>query len=405
MRIFRLARGAETLSGLWAIGTIRVLAIAASLGCLLQFCGPLEAAPGQQPSAQPGNNKIYLDVVVTPKSGVPVRGLQQQDFTLLDNKAPQPIASFQALEGGTTPAEIIIVVDAVNIPYEKIAYARDQIDIFLRANGGRLAYPTAVAFFTDTDTRIEDGRSTDGNAVSAFVDRYDLSLQTIHRTTGFYGALERLNLSVKVLGLLAAHEAPRPGRKIVLWISPGWPFLSTTDERLDSNQQKEIFANIVRLSNQLREARITLYSIDPLPEGFGLAPGATDTGSVGRRDLLPTARGARSGPITQSGDIAFSRLFYKDFLKGVGSFHEAHMGNLALQVLAVHSGGLALSLSNYVSEEMQQAIADTQTYYEIAVDPPVAKQPDEYHQIQIKVARRGLSARTRQGFYVQPASR
>ncbi|MGA9246074.1 MAG: VWA domain-containing protein, partial [Silvibacterium sp.] len=36
------------------------------------------------------NGRIYLDVVVTPKSGPPVAGLQQQDFTLLDNKAPQP---------------------------------------------------------------------------------------------------------------------------------------------------------------------------------------------------------------------------------------------------------------------------------------------------------------------------
>jgi VWFA-related protein len=238
-----------------------------------------------------------------------VGGLQPQDFTLLDNKAPQTIASFQASEGGTMPAELIVVVDGVNIPYEKIAYARDQVDVFLRANGGRLAYPTAVAFFTDTDARIEDGFSTDGNAVSAFVDGYDLSLQTIHRTAGFYGALERLNLSIKILSLLAAQEAPRPGRKIVLWISPGWPFLAATDEKLDSQQQKEIFANIVGLSTQLREARITLYSIDPLPEGFGLAPPATDTGSVGRRDVLPGARGARSGPITQSGDIAFSRFF------------------------------------------------------------------------------------------------
>jgi VWFA-related protein len=391
--------------GYLPVRIFRLVTIAASIGCLLQFCGPLPAASAQPPVVQPENSRIYLDVVVTPKSGPPVGGLQQQDFTLLDNKAPQTIASFQASEGGTTPAELIVVVDGVNIPYEKIAYARDQIDTFLRANGGRLAYPTAVAFFTDTDARIEDGFSTDGNAVSAFVDGYNLSLQTIHRTAGFYGALERLNLSVKILSLLAVREAPRPGRKIVLWISPGWPFLAATDEKLDSQQQKEIFANIVGLSTQLREARITLYSVDPLPEGFGLAPGARDTGSVGRRDVLPGARGARSGPITQSGDIAFSRLFYKDFLKGVGSFHEAHMGNLALQVLAVQSGGLALSLSNYVSEEMQRAIADTQTYYEISFDPPVAKQPDEYHQIQIKLARPGLSARTRQVFYVQPASR
>ena len=405
MQILRLARRAETLLGLWAIGRIRVLAIAASIGCLLQFCGPLQAASEQQPSAQPGNNRIYLDVVVTPKSGPPVGGLQQQDFTLLDNKAPQTIASFQASEGGTTPAELIVVVDAVNIPYEKIAYARDQIDIFFRANGGRLAYPTAVAFFTDTGTRIEDGFSTDGNAVSAFVDRYDLSLQTIHGTAGFYGALERLNLSIKVLGLLAAHEAPRPGRKIVLWISPGWPFLDATDERLDSQQQRAIFANIVRLSTQLQQARITLYSIDPLPDGFFITP--PGSGSVGRRDLFPTARGARSGPMTQGSesDITFSTLFYKGFLKGVGSFREAHTGNLALQVLAVHSGGLALSLSNYASEEMQRAIADTQKYYEMSFDPPLARHPDEYQQIQIKVAGPGLSARTRQGIYVQPVSR
>jgi VWFA-related protein len=382
---------------------MKALAIAASIGCLLPLCGPLKAASEQTPAAQGGNNKIYLDVVVTPKSGPPVAGLQQQDFTLLDNKAPQTIASFQALEGSTAPTEVIVVVDVVNMPYEKIPYEREQIDKFLHANGGRLAYPTAVAFFTDTDTRIEDAFVTDGNVVSNFLDQYELALKTIPRTTGFYGALERLQLSVKVLGLLAAREAPRPGRKIILWISPGWPFLAATDAKTDLKQRSEIFANIVRLSTQLREARVTLYSIDPLPQGFLVAP--LPAGSPGRRDLLPSPGRAGPGvPVTQGGDITFTNLLYKDFLKGVTDAHQADTGNLALQVLAVQSGGLALTGSKYVDDLMRQAIADTENYYGISFDPPAARHPDEYHQIQIKVARPGLTARTRQGFYAQPVS-
>jgi VWFA-related protein len=315
---------------------MKALAIAASIGCLLPLCGPLKAASEQTPAAQGGNNKIYLDVVVTPKSGAPVAGLQQQDFTLLDNKAPQTIASFQALEGSTAPTEVIVVVDVVNMPYEKIPYEREQIDKFLHANGGRLAYPTAVTFFTDTDTRIEDAFVTDGNVASNFLDQYELALKTIPRTTGFYGALERLQLSTKVLGLLAAREAPRPGRKIILWISPGWPFLAVTEEKIDLKQRSEIFANIMRLSTQLREAHVTLYAIDPLPEGFAVVP--LPAGNPYRRDL--PGRGGPGVPVSQGGDITFANVLYKDFLKGVTDAHQANTGNLALQVLAVQSGGL-----------------------------------------------------------------
>src|ERR1700734_3047754 len=60
---------------------------------------------------QPGDSRIYLDVVVTPKSGPPVSGLQQQDFTILDNKVRQPIASFHALGGSDAPVEGVLVVD------------------------------------------------------------------------------------------------------------------------------------------------------------------------------------------------------------------------------------------------------------------------------------------------------
>jgi hypothetical protein len=52
-----------------------------------------------------------------------------------------------------------------------------------------------------------------------------------------------------------------PGRKLLVWISPGWPYLvSGMDRELASKRQKqELFNSIVALSDGLRRARITLY--------------------------------------------------------------------------------------------------------------------------------------------------
>jgi hypothetical protein len=44
-----------------------------------------------QAPASSTDRHIVLDMVVTDKSGKPVAGLQQQDFTLLDNKQPRKI--------------------------------------------------------------------------------------------------------------------------------------------------------------------------------------------------------------------------------------------------------------------------------------------------------------------------
>ena len=49
----------------------------------------------QLPVTQSAPNSIHLNVTVTSKSGAPVSDLTQQDFTVLDNKAPQPITSFK----------------------------------------------------------------------------------------------------------------------------------------------------------------------------------------------------------------------------------------------------------------------------------------------------------------------
>ena len=331
------------------------------------------AASAQQanPATPPDAGLINLDVVVTPKSGPPVSDLQQQDFTILDNKVPQTIMSFRAVRGREAPIEVVLVVDDVNTGIEHLAYERTEIDKFLKTDGGQLAHPLALAFLSDDGLKIQSDFSSDGNALSAALNQYNVGLHSIRNSGGIYSAVERFQISMKALFELGTHEAARPGRKLILWISPGWPLLSGpgVEQQIDSKQQQEIFSNVVNASTLLRQGRITLYSIDPL--------GSADFGGRAFR--------------------------WEAFTKGISKPSQTEWGNLALQVIATQSGGLALTGSNDITAAVKQCLADTLAYYEISFAPPLDQKQNEYHHLEIHVTDRKLTVRTRQGYYAQPS--
>lgn len=348
--------------------------LSARLGCsVLASLLWIAAATAQQsaPPTQADSAKMYLDVVVAPKSGQPVTGLQQQDFTLLDNKVPQAITSFQSFTGRDALTEIVLVVDAVNNTYQNVNYEHTQIEQFLRADAGNLAYPVALAVVSDKGVESLASFSSDGNALAAVLEKDDTGLRDIGRTTGFWGGAERLQRSLAALGQIVSSEKPRPGRKLVLWVSPGWPLLSGPNTVIDTKQQQQLFADVVTISTDLRRAGITLYSIDSL----GTAEGILQTSN------------------------------YKNYLKGISKPSQTQIGDMGLQVLAVQSGGLALGGSSDAGALLHECIADSAPYYEISFDPPSPARPNEYHQLEIKIAKPGLTARTRQGYYGDPSPR
>jgi VWFA-related protein len=338
------------------------LLLYASFACTTLLCAQQSTAPGPAPTS-----RINLDVVVTAKSGPPVADLQQQDFTLLDNKTPRHLTSFQAVTGSQNTTHILLVIDAVNTSYENIAYERAEVEKFLHTNGGHLPQPMALAFFTDTGTQIQSNFTTDGNVLSASFDQYTIGLRNIRRSSQ-YQAQDRFSLSLKALGQIALHEAELPGRKLIFWVSPGWPLLSGPGIQLGAKQESQAFASIVGLSTDLRRARVILYSISPL--GTNEGPGRT--------------------------------FYYQNFVKGVSDPRKAELGDLSLQVLAVQSGGLALTSSNDVASLLNQCLVDAQSYYEVSFDPSPADRRDEYHSLEIRVDKPGLTGRTRQGYYAQP---
>lgn len=340
---------------------------------LLAFLGIHAGLPAQQappPSALrtrqgPPTRTIGIDVVVTPKSGAPVAGLTQGDFTILDNKEQRTITSFREYDGSKVP--VILLIDSVNTDFNIVAQERIEIDRFLHLNGGHLSHPTALGVLSDDGVELQGGYSQDGNSLAANLDKLTIGLRYITRSTGIEGAGERLDDSMKALRTLTGYEAARPGRKIVLWVSPGWPLLSGPEINLSSSQEKGIFDEITWLSTELREAQTSLYAINPLGVDENLA-----------------------------------RVFmYQDYLKGVTRPGDANFANISLQVIATETGGLVLSSSD-ISGILKQSMDDAGPYYRLTFEPPPTERRDVYHHLEVRVNQRGLTANTTTGYYDQP---
>jgi VWFA-related protein len=339
----------------------------ATLAFNLFLLSAVSSLAQQAAATSGGAEKIQLDVDVTTMKGQPAGELAEKDFTVLDNKTQRPISSFTAVAGKEAPVEVVIVVDSVNTPYINLSYQREQIAKYLRTNDGVLPYSTTFAVLTDTDFRLYNGITKNGMELADALDKTDIGLRTINRSQGFYGASDRLTISLNGLRQLTAIEAKRPGRKLVLWVSPGWPLLSGPRVEMDGKQQKQVFQNVIAYSTEMRKANMTLYSVN----------------SWGANESLSQA------------------FYFESFVAGLKKQGDAQLGDLALQVLATQSGGLVLNSSDVIGM-MKQCVADGDSYYRITFEQPPADKPDEYHEIQVKMAEGGLVARTRQGYYTQP---
>ena len=161
--------------------------------------------------------------------------------------------------------------------------------------------------------------------------------------------------------------ASRRGRKLVIFISPGWPLLSGAEVDLDKKQEQQILDSVAATNYALMKARISLYAVDPLGNN----------------------------------DVGLHSVYYRNFLKGITKLSDVHYGALGLQVLAEQSGGLALTESNDVASEIRKCVADGDSYYEISYAPPASAQTNEFHKIEVKVAKADLIARTRMGYYTR----
>jgi VWFA-related protein len=331
--------------------------------------GLIQRTPAVVEEQRKAEHHITLDVAVSDPSGKPVGDLVQQNFQLFDNAQPQPITSFRKVEGRTAepPVEIILLLDTVNTPFNDVAIQRQEMEKFLRQNNGQLSLPVSIVFLSDAAVKLNQP-SRDGNALAADMAKLQTPMRINGAAQGFDGLLQRFQASIRTLTQLSTYEATRPGRKLMIWIGPGWPILSGSAFRFREKDQKAFFNSIVDVSTRLREARITLYSVGPVDLNRGQA----------------------------------RAFLYKNYLGGVTNVKDADSGNLAVQVIAVQSGGLALDPNGNMAALVSQCVADANVYYEISFDVAPSENADEYHALEIKLDKPGLKARTRSAYYSQP---
>ena len=333
---------------------------------------------------------INLNVVVTDNSGKQISGLRFNDFSLLDNGQPRKILSFHAFDGVSRkpdpPVAVILFIDTIKMPFDLAAFEREEVERFLRRSGGHLAQPVSVFGLSDIGFWTLAQPSGDGNALAAEIasDRlvFIRRRQLLGNGTGEFvdsGREDPAGLkALKALGDIATAERRKPGRKLLVWVGPGWgigsgaeweslPDYESLQRRERSRARQVTFNTIYWFSTLLREARISLYSF-----------------SVGQTDPDPRS------------------LLYLNFLEGVESVQQASLKNLDRRVLAVQSGGRVLGPGNDLVSKIDNCIQEASTFYTLSFDPSHADHPAEYHSLHLQVGLTGLTVRTNTGYYDQP---
>jgi VWFA-related protein len=386
------------LAARWSVaGILIALAVAAAQPPHISQTEPPKLIPRTRERREQeyhDQHRAILNVKVTDSSGKTVTGLQREDFTLLDNGQARPIEAVREVEHGSplAPPRLVFLLDAVNNSSRSVLEDRKRIESFLALEKGELSVPTSIALLTDDGVKVDPAsqnravllwqveeltrgvHNSDCNIPAQSLRR--LSEGAIQPGSGSFNRVpegstncenHRFIRSLTQLESLAMKEENTPGRLILIWMGRGWPLLEGQQFRPDSPQMRQnFFEHLVLLSTALREGQVTL-------------------------DAVIVPRHAEPG---NEHDTAF--------LDGVPDENQMSAGSLSLRAMAHQSGGQFLDRSEHVVEDFAQCMSDLEFYYALSFDFPPSAAPNEFHRIEVRVNRPGVTVRTNTVYYAQP---
>ena len=378
-----------------------VLAWAQAAGAATQGGGV-----GELQGRKAADRMVVLDVVAESPSAM--------DLRMTDNGAavaPERVQVVAAGDGGTE-SQIVLVIDAVNSTPEEVTRSEAAVEECLKSARGGLSRPTSVIVLSDavaehglptpnTETAALHQRqlfahripaTTDASSLIEALRRYKLGLHRILEAQAGAGQAERVRLSLEAMSFVANAERAEPGAKVVVWMSPGWPFLA----RAEASSSQQIFDSIVYFSDLLRSARMMVFAVDPR----GVTP--RDSSAQMENFLLTSRPGAnRTNGRAQTVPVEVTDDYYRNFLGGVRTVADANPNDLTLQVLAYQSGGLVLEHNNDLRAQIAMCVADANRLVSVRYVPDSAAGAGTYHAIEVKAAGGSRALRTRSGFYLR----
>ena len=375
----------------------------------------LAAVAQDQPVFRAGSRLVQVDVVVRDKSG-PLAGLKKEDFTLLDDGKPRPISLFAVTEAGKrtgeamplpagavsnkwnrageTPASAtIVLIDRLNTPVNDQHYANTKIVQFLQSHGANDRFGIyvlgsslrVIQELTDDPERIaravkglkpQDARrfSADNIDVGSTGDaRTDAMLaDTLTRMQDFALA-DRVGATRDALKSIARHLAKVPGRKNLIWVSGSFPLIIIRPHEVINNSR-----DVDEAARMLNDANVAVYPVD--------ARGLTGTGAGSAE------QGPNSGckPLLGDCDMPSPR--------GVGP-----TGLDSMNTLATLTGGKAFYNTNGIEDSIRKAVEDSTVTYTLGFYPAEENADGKFHKLAVKVDRRGIDIRFRNGYFATKA--
>jgi VWFA-related protein len=344
-----------------------------------------ESAPQQGPgpgfTLQVNSQLVVLDVVVKDGKDRNVHGLTREDFQVFEGKVPQRVLSFEEVrppEPGAvvkidSTAELdkvepqapvtILVIDELTTKFEDLAFARYSLKKYLNAQGETLTQPTMlIAANYDNIAVLRDyttSRQEILNALEHHMADYGTLLM---RGQSKDWADIAIGAAFEQLEGVARATEGHPGHKNMIWIGRGFPVIDPT--QLEPDQREKLDAALQTCTSLLRQARVTLDTIDPA----GLAVNPPDQDENGF-ELDPFG------------------------------------GQFDFETMALATGGHALHGRNDVDTQIDETVRDGASFYTLSYRPadPTVDAAKPFRNIRVVMKDRSLVASTRQGYYTAAA--
>jgi VWFA-related protein len=367
-------------------------------------------APSPQSAVHVTTRVVQVTVTVQDKEGRPIRGLTKDDFVVLDDGQRQQIASFSEqtnrvttansapnvftnrfAPGAAQPPLTVIVIDAYNARYWDLfptAYggqcpplcAMETISHAVEKFIGRMQPQDRVALYELTDKLylLQDFTSDPIALQSALARARDIASKFSFARPQMYTD-DRDGNTMKAMHAVGDRFANMPGRKNLIWLSPGFPPVT-----LDSGGEAVTVGRMDKVAKTLSNADFPLFAMNPL----GLvAGGGVRAGGGGGRSGGPISAVDLPTPHSSACDdtTAGCAPVMRDFEYS--------------KSLAEDSGGRAFYNTNDLTGAIRKVIDDSASTYVLGYYPDHNKWNGEFREIKVKVNRSGVDVHSRNGYY------
>ena len=312
----------------------------------------------ERPTFRSGVQYIEVDVRVTDKDGRPVRDLTADDFTLLEDGKPQPITTFSFIDLPIETRESRKA--AVGTVESDVQTNTDEGRMYVMLIGRNRANPLRARLVA---RRFVEEAVAPNDQVAVIH-----ACGTMSAAQGFTASRHLMLAAVDRVLVGAEGELDGEGGR------SGCPYDSTVGGF-------EVFEEVARRLGLINGRRKVVVWFDP-PSVFH-GPAAE---RFAQRDALRAA--------TQN-NVAIYVVSTQGLTTTLGNLQ----WKAGLRVLADDTGGDVIVDSNNFSGGYERFVRDNSTYYLLGYAPVIDHGDGTFHEINVRVSRRGLTVRARRGYY------